>query len=134
MEVPKQALNAVEEMEIHEKAAFDEVIRPADCYTEDGTYWADLPIGQRISFCMTQDRVEASKEMSWLWDMFKTDPLSPISYYFKNAVLPGAGLGLEGYVMPLPWAWNVAMSPLNLTDFCLPQLRSFLHQQRQDPV
>jgi hypothetical protein len=28
--------------------------------------------------------------------MFKKDPLSPVSWYFKNAILPGAGLGLEG--------------------------------------
>ncbi|KAF7592712.1 hypothetical protein BBP40_012543 [Aspergillus hancockii] len=28
--------------------------------------------------------------------MFKNDPLAPISDYFKSAVLPGAGLGLEG--------------------------------------
>lgn len=98
MEVPKQAINAIEEMEVHEKAAFDEVIRPADSYTPEGVYWADLPISKRIGFCMNQDGAEARKEMAWLWDMFKADPLSPIGYYFKNAVLPGAGLGLEGYV------------------------------------
>lgn len=109
MEVPEQALNTVEEMEVHEKAAFDEIIRPADSYAADGTYWADLPISQRIRFCMTQDRSEARKEFAWLWDMFKTDPLSPISYYFKNAVLPGAGLGLEGYVIChrfFNWSWK----------------------------
>lgn len=99
MEVPKQPLNAVGEMEVHEKAAFDEVIRPADSYTMDGTYWADLSVGRRIGWCVNQDGAEARKEMAWLWDMFKTDPLSPVSYYFKNAVLPGAGLGLEGYVI-----------------------------------
>jgi MFS family permease len=31
--------------------------------------------------------------------MMKADPLSPVSWYFRNAVLPGAGLGLEGYVL-----------------------------------
>lgn len=101
MEVPKQAVNAINtigKMEVHEKEAFDEVIRPSDCYTADGTYWADLPIGQRIGFCMSQDGTESRKELRWLWDMFKADPLSPIGYYFRNAVLPGAGLGLEGYV------------------------------------
>lgn len=96
MEVPKQAINSIEEMEVHEKAAFDEVIRPADSYTPEGAYWADLPLRQRLNFCLTQDRVEASNELSWLWNMFKTDPLSPVGYYFKNCVLPGAGLGLEG--------------------------------------
>jgi hypothetical protein len=96
MEVPKQALNAVEEMEIHEKMAFDEVIRPSDSYTENGTYWADLPIGQRVNFVTTQDGIEARKELTWLWEMFKADPLAPIAHYFRTAVLPGAGLGLEG--------------------------------------
>ncbi|KAI1780069.1 MFS general substrate transporter [Hypoxylon cercidicola] len=31
--------------------------------------------------------------------MFKNDPLSPVAWYFRNAILPGAGLGLEGYVL-----------------------------------
>lgn len=105
METPKEALTHFEEMEVHEKAAFDEIIRPADAYTPNGTYWADLPIGQRINFCVNQDGSEAKKEFAWLWDMFKADPLSPISYYFKNAVLPGAGLGLEGYVNRC-FSWN----------------------------
>ncbi|KAJ5167830.1 uncharacterized protein N7482_003424 [Penicillium canariense] len=95
----KEPISSFEEMEVHEKAAFDDVIRPKDCYAPDGTYWADLPVSQRVNFCMEQDRAEASKELSWLWEMFKNDPLSPISYYFKNSVLPGAGLGLEGYVL-----------------------------------
>ncbi|KAJ5761190.1 hypothetical protein N7520_008346 [Penicillium odoratum] len=99
MEAPKEILYHFEEMEVHEKAAFDEIIRPADSYTPDGRYWADLPIGERISFCTQQDREETKKEAAWLWDMIKTDPLSPISYYFRNFVLPGAGLGLEGYVL-----------------------------------
>ncbi|KAJ6011597.1 hypothetical protein N7451_003009 [Penicillium sp. IBT 35674x] len=99
MEAPKEVLYHFEEMEIHEKAAFDEIIRPADSYTPDGQYWADLPVGQRVGFCLKQDREEMAKESAWLWDMIKTDPLSPISYYFRNFVLPGAGLGLEGYVL-----------------------------------
>ncbi|KAJ5724552.1 hypothetical protein N7493_006280 [Penicillium malachiteum] len=99
MEAPKEILYHFEEMEINEKAAFDEIIRPADSYTPDGRYWADLPVGERIGFCMKQDREEMAKERQWLWNMIKEDPLSPISYYFRNFVLPGAGLGLEGYVL-----------------------------------
>ncbi|KAJ5280588.1 hypothetical protein N7478_005960 [Penicillium angulare] len=99
METPKEILYHYEEMEINEKAAFDEIIRPADSYTPDGQYWADLPVGQRIGFCMRQDRDEMKKERQWLWEMIKEDPLSPISYYFRNFILPGAGLGLEGYVL-----------------------------------
>lgn len=93
----KEALS-FEEMEVHEKAAFDDVIRPKDCYAADGTYWADLPLSQRINFCLQQDRNEARVEFAWLWAEFKKDPLSPVAHYFRNFVLPGAGLGLEGYV------------------------------------
>lgn len=85
-----------EEMEPHEKEAFDKLIRPADSYTPEGTYWADLPLSKRISFVRKVDSAENSAEMSWLWNMFKTDPLAPLGYYLKNAVIPGAGLGLEG--------------------------------------
>ncbi|KAJ6166763.1 hypothetical protein N7470_002210 [Penicillium chermesinum] len=99
MEAPREILYHYEDMEVHEKAAFDEIIRPADSYLPDGRYWADLPVGQRIGFIMKQDREETAKEWKWLVEMFKADPLSPISYYFKNFVLPGAGLGLEGYVL-----------------------------------
>lgn len=87
---------STEDMDDHERAAFNELIRPSDSYLPDGTYWADLPVGERVKFCVQQDRIETRKEMAWLWDMFKTDPLAPIAYYFKNSVLPGAGLGLEG--------------------------------------
>jgi MFS family permease len=31
--------------------------------------------------------------------MIKRDPLSPVGWYFRNCVIPGAGLGLEGYVL-----------------------------------
>ena len=96
MEVHKGPIESFEEMELHEKAAFDEVIRPADSYTPSGVYWADLPIKDRVSFVAQQDRIETKKEMSWLWDMFKNEPLSPIGQYFRNFVIPGAGLGLEG--------------------------------------
>ncbi|KAJ5888144.1 hypothetical protein N7495_008185 [Penicillium taxi] len=100
MEHTKESLHSsIDDMEVHEKAAFDQIIRPADCYTPDGTYWADLPVGQRVNFALTQERIESKKEWEWLCQMFKDDPLSPISYYFKNYVLPGAGLGLEGYVL-----------------------------------
>lgn len=88
-----------EDMETQEREAFDRLIRPDDSYTREGTYWADLPISQRVSFVASLDAREARSESTWLWNMFKTDPLSPISYYFKNAVLPGAGLGLEGSVV-----------------------------------
>jgi hypothetical protein len=59
-------------------------------------YWADLPVGQRIAFVASSDAKEAAKELKEIGQMIKKDPLSPISHYFKTAVIPGAGLGLEG--------------------------------------
>ncbi|KKK24821.1 hypothetical protein P175DRAFT_0533443 [Aspergillus ochraceoroseus IBT 24754] len=95
----KAGLEGTDKMDAHEKEVFDQVIRPSDSYTPDGTYWADLPLGQRINFIASVDGEEARNEWKWLVDMFKADPLAPVSYYFKNMVLPGAGLGLEGYVL-----------------------------------
>jgi len=92
-------VNVVEDMSTHETAAFNKLIRPDDIYTPEGVYWADLPIGQRIKFVGANDAAEARKELRSIWEMTKKDPLSPVSYYFKNMVLPGAGLGLEGYVL-----------------------------------
>ena len=86
----------LEDMDIHEKGAFDALIRPDDCYNSEGVYWADLPVLKQISFVLSSDSREAKREMGSVWQMFKNDPLSPISHYFRNMVLPGAGLGLEG--------------------------------------
>lgn len=97
LETPTQ--NALEDMDHHERGAFDELIRPDDSYTKDGTYWADLPLGQKIKFVSSYDAGEAKRELCSIWEMMKKDPLSPVSYYFHNMVLPGMGLGLEGYVL-----------------------------------
>jgi len=86
----------LEDMDINEKGAFDALIRPDDCYTPEGTYWADLPLLQKIRFVGSYDAKESKRELGNIWQMFKNDPLSPMSYYFRNMVLPGAGLGLEG--------------------------------------
>lgn len=86
----------LEDMDMNEKGAFDALIRPDDSYTTDGTYWADLPWHRKIGFVTSYDSKEAKRELGSVWQMFKKDPLSPVSYYFRNMVLPGAGLGLEG--------------------------------------
>ncbi|KAJ5133409.1 hypothetical protein N7526_004774 [Penicillium atrosanguineum] len=91
--------NPLEDMDINEKGAFDSLIRPEDSYNPKGVYWADLPIGQKIKFVSSYDAGEAKRELGTIWSMMKEDPLSPVSYYFRNMVLPGAGLGLEGYVL-----------------------------------
>lgn len=83
----------------HERSIFSHLTHPDDCYTADGVYWADLPLGKRIAFINKVQNEEARRELSTIGSMMKADPLSPISWYFRNAVLPGAGLGLEGYVL-----------------------------------
>ena len=83
----------------HERRIFSHVTRPDDSYTADGTYWADLPWLQRAKFVSKVDRAAASEELHTIGRMMKKDPLSPISWYFRNAVIPGAGLGLEGFVL-----------------------------------
>ena len=83
----------------NEKQIFDYLLKPDDSYTRDGVYWADLNIAKRIAFVTSVDNDEAKKELSQIGRMIKKDPLSPISFYFRNMVLPGAGLGLEGYVL-----------------------------------
>ncbi|RKF53435.1 Inorganic phosphate transporter 1-2 [Golovinomyces cichoracearum] len=82
-----------------EDRIFDHLLYPDDLFTPDGTYWADLPKLKQISFVNHKNNEEAKKEFASFWQMFKKDPLSPVSWYFQNAVLPGAGLGLEGYVL-----------------------------------
>lgn len=82
----------------NEKAIFDYLIKPDDSYNSDGVYWADLPWLKRAKFVSAVDAAEAKKELGAIGTMMKADPLSPIGWYFRNAVLPGAGLGLEGYV------------------------------------
>lgn len=82
-----------------ERTIFAYLTHPDDCYTPEGTYFADLPLRQRIAFVNKVQNEEALAELKAIGRMMKEDPLSPISWYFRNAVLPGAGLGLEGYVL-----------------------------------
>ncbi|KAK1764701.1 putative mfs transporter protein [Phialemonium atrogriseum] len=82
-----------------ERQIFSYLTHPDDCFTKDGVYWADLPLRKRITFVNRVHNEEALKELKTIGQMAKKDPLSPISWYFRNAVLPGAGLGLEGYVL-----------------------------------
>ncbi|KAH9909179.1 major facilitator superfamily domain-containing protein [Xylariomycetidae sp. FL2044] len=83
----------------YEKQIFSHLTHPDDSYTPEGVYWADLPFRKRLSFVNNVDRAEAKVESSHVWSMIKRNPLSPVAWYFRNAILPGAGLGLEGYVL-----------------------------------
>ncbi|KAH0014606.1 MFS general substrate transporter, partial [Aureobasidium melanogenum] len=86
-------------MSQNEQGVFQTILKPDDSYDENGTYWADMPIMQRIKFVTKVNNAETKKELSATWAMIKRDPLSPIGYYFRNMVIPGAGLLLEGYVL-----------------------------------
>jgi hypothetical protein len=72
------------------------LIYPNDTYTPEGVYWADLPLGKQLAFNAAIDNAESKKDLSSIWQMMKKDPLSPVGWYFRHAILPGAGLGLEG--------------------------------------
>ena len=90
--------NPIHQMDQNERQIFDYLIKPDDLYDANGVYWADLPFAQRVRFVLDVDSRESKREAGNVWRMFKADPLSPVGYYFKNMVLPGAGLGLEGSV------------------------------------
>lgn len=83
----------------NEKQIFSYLLHPDDSYTPEGVYWADLPLGKRYAFVAKVNGEESAKELAEIWKMTKADPLSPFGWYFRHAILPGAGLGLEGYVV-----------------------------------
>ncbi|KAK7546893.1 major facilitator superfamily domain-containing protein [Phyllosticta citricarpa] len=109
------ATQDIHNMNPTEKGVFDFLLRPDDSYDSNGVYWADMGIPQRIRFVFGVDGAEAKKETNEFWQMYKdagarwTGFLAPIgwlvgvytlwSYYFKNCIIPGMGLLLEGYVL-----------------------------------
>ncbi|KAK6526609.1 hypothetical protein TWF694_005191 [Orbilia ellipsospora] len=85
---------------LQERTVFDPILLPADSYDLGGTYWADLPFSKRVSFVLNYDFfIEGRAELSELWAGTRKNPFYPLVQYFKNCILPGAGLGLEGYVL-----------------------------------
>ena len=71
---------------------------PQDSYA--GTvYWADLPLGERVSWVNKQSNNEARRELSALVAKFKQDPLQPLHDYFSRYVVTGMGLFVEGYTL-----------------------------------
>ena len=79
-----------------ESSVFRSLLLPDDSYDESGTYWADMPIGKRLRFVNKIDSAEAKSELRAIGRMMKADPLSPVGYYVRNMIIPGAGLLLEG--------------------------------------
>lgn len=80
-----------------EKQNFDRMLYPDDSYDKNGVYWADLPMTKQAKWVFNYDRQEVRREWADVCVMFKANPLSPFAYYGRNFVLPGAGLGLEGW-------------------------------------
>jgi hypothetical protein len=97
----------IHQMTENERQIFDYLIKPDDSYDTHGVYWADMPLMKRVKFVTTYDAGEAARELRSIWQMTKRDPLEPIRYYFRNMVIPGAGLGLEGYYSPSQLAWHI---------------------------
>ncbi|EKD19010.1 uncharacterized protein L3040_006504 [Drepanopeziza brunnea f. sp. 'multigermtubi'] len=91
--------SATAQEKVREMELFHDLLHPDDLYTPEGIYWADLPALKQIRFVNKASNAEAKKEFFSFLSMAKKDPLSPVAWYLKNAVLPGAGLGLEGYVL-----------------------------------
>lgn len=83
-------------MNLNEAEVFQTILKPDDMYDADGTYWADLPVGKKIKFVSKNELKESNREFWHVMGMFKKDPLSPVGAYFRNMVIPGMGLLLEG--------------------------------------
>jgi hypothetical protein len=86
----------ITDMNADEESVFRSILLPDDSYDETGTYWADMSLWRRLKFTNKVDSQEAAKELKSIGSMIKADPLSPVSYYMRNMVIPGMGLLLEG--------------------------------------
>lgn len=113
-------------MTTNEQEIFNQLLYPDDCYNEHGVYWAELPLAQRIRFVTKCDAKENRRELGNIWKMFKNDPLSPVAYYFRNMVLPGAGLGLEGFVTMSPFFSSLLSLSLTHTPLFLKEEKRFI--------
>ena len=83
-------------LNLNEESVFQTILKPDDMYDTDGVYWADMPLMKKIGFVSKVDRKETKREVGVVWRMFVKDPLSPVGAYFRNMVIPGMGLLLEG--------------------------------------
>ena len=83
-------------MDPNEEGVFQTILKPDDMYDTEGVYWADMPIMRQVRFVTSFDWSETKREVGVVWGMFKKDPLSPVGAYFRNMVIPGMGLLLEG--------------------------------------
>jgi len=121
-------------MNKNESEVFKSLLLPDDSYDEAGTYWADMPIWQRIKFVNKVDSQEAKNELKAIGRMIKKDPLSPIGYYMRNMVIPGAGLLLEGYVLLTSLRMVKSSANDHPVTFCSPSATSSLSSPLLSPT
>lgn len=89
------------DMSAKESVVFRSLLLPDDSHNAGGTYWADMPVGKRLAFVSKTHSAELAKELRSIARMIEADPLSPLSYYARNMIIPGAGLLLEWYVVDI---------------------------------
>ena len=120
------------DMSANESGVFASLLKPDDIYDENGTYWADLPFFKRAAFVRKVDSAEAKKELRSIGSMMKKDPLSPVGFYARNMIIPGAGLLLEGYdaIFPRQFILVLTMPPVT---FCFPSETSSLFCRQLSP-
>ena len=84
------------DMSDKESSVFRQLLLPDDSYTPEGVYWADLPLMKKIAYVNKINNAEAKREFGNFLKMTRADPLSPVMFYIRNMIIPGAGLLLEG--------------------------------------
>lgn len=58
-------------------AEINHILFPDDAYL-NGVYWADLPRAERWRWINHQQNTETKRELAYVWNMFKEDPLEPV--------------------------------------------------------
>ena len=72
---------------------FRPYLHPPDIYTPQGIYFADLSYLQRACFVLSVDRAELRSEIQTIRSR---SVWANVKKYFKEYVVSGMGLGLEG--------------------------------------
>ncbi|KAI9891611.1 MAG: hypothetical protein M1814_002545 [Vezdaea aestivalis] len=95
-----------------EHGAVRNYLLPSDSYDEQGTYWADMPLRQRWRFIRKYDFMEGKREVAAILGGMKSNPFSPFVRYFRNYVVPGAGLLLEGLLglIMITASWGTSLA------------------------
>ena len=60
-----QDIDIRNDMSANESNVFHALLHPDDLYNANGTYWADMPLGQRVKFIGQVDKAEAKAEATY---------------------------------------------------------------------